>query len=137
MTLPRVKMAGDRPWPPRVTEHSKTFWDGLAQGRFLTTRGKSSGKLTFPPKPFCPYDWGREIEWVPLSGRGRLYSQTVIHAVPAAFQVEAPIRNGIVDLEEGLRVAARIIGEPDLDAEMEVVVLDYDDGALFAFRPVQ
>jgi len=136
MTLPRVKMTGDRPWPPRVTEHSKKFWDALAEGRLTTTRGASSGRLTFPPKPFCPYDWGREVEWVELSGRGALYSQTVIHAVPAAFQGEAPIRNGIVDLEEGLRVAARILGEPELDAEVKCVVLDYDDGPLFGFRAV-
>ena len=47
--------------------------------------GRTSGRLTFPPKPFCPYDWGREVEWVELSGRGKLYSQTVIHAAPAAF----------------------------------------------------
>jgi uncharacterized OB-fold protein len=74
------------------------------------------------------------VEWVELSGRGRLYSQTVIHAVPAAFASEAPIRNGIVDLEEGLRVAGRIVGEPSLDAAMECVVLRYKDGPLFAFR---
>ena len=100
----------------------------------LTTRGQTSGRLTFPPKPFCPYDWGREVEWVELSGRGKLYSQTVIHAVPAVFVGETPIRNGIVDLNEGLRVAARILGEPSLDAAMECVVLRYTDGPLFAFR---
>jgi uncharacterized OB-fold protein len=72
---------------------------------------------------------------VELSGRGKLYSQTVIHAVPAAFAGEAPIRNGIVDLDEGLRVAARILGEPALDGAMQCVVLRYTDGPLFAFRP--
>ena len=134
MTLPIVDVARTRPWSPRVSAFTKPFWDGLAEGRFLTTRGRTSGRLTFPPKPFCPYDWGREIEWVELSGRGKLYSQTVIHAVPAAFAGEAPIRNGIVDLDEGLRVAARVLGEPALDAAMECVVLRYTDGPLFAFR---
>ena len=134
MTLPIVDVARTRPWPPRVSAFTKPFWDGLAEGRFLTTRGRTSGRLAFPPKPFCPYDWGREIEWVELSGRGKLNSQTVIHAVPAAFAGEAPIRNGIVDLDEGLRVAARILGEPALDAAMECVVLRYTDGPLFAFR---
>ena len=68
-----------------VSAFTKPFWDALAAGRLLTTRGRTSGRLTFPPKPFCPYDWGREVEWVELSGRGKLYSQTVIHAAPAAF----------------------------------------------------
>jgi uncharacterized protein len=135
MSLPFVDVPRTRPWPPRVTAFTKPFWDALAEGKLMTTRGKTSGRLTFPPKPICPYDWGREVEWVELSGRGRLYSQTVIHAAPAAFMSEAPIRNGIVDLDEGLRIAARILGEPKLDAAMECVVLRYSDGPLFAFRP--
>lgn len=134
MTLASVTMPGRRPWPPRITEATRPFWQALGQGRLMTTRGLSSGRLTFPPKPFCPYDWGRAVEWVELSGRGTLYSQTVIHAVPAVFEAEAPIRNGIVDLEEGLRVAARILGDAPLDAPMEAVVLHYEDGPLFAFR---
>jgi len=50
-------------------------------------------------EPLSPYDWGPEIKWVELCGRGKLYSQTVIHAAPAVFEREAPIRNGIVGLE--------------------------------------
>jgi len=134
MTLPFIDMARARPWPPRVSAFTRAFWDALAEGRLVTTRGETSGRLTFPPKPFCPYDWGNEVEWVELSGRGKLYSQTIIHAVPAAFAGEAPICNGIVDLDEGLRVAARILGEAALDAAMECVVLRYTDGPLFAFR---
>ena len=38
------------------------------------------------------------------------------------------------DLEEGLRITARIPGEPSLDAAVECVVLRYTDGPLFAFR---
>ena len=134
MSLPFVDVAHARPWPPRVSVFTKPFWDALAEGHLLTTRGRTSGRLTFPPKPFCPYDWGREVEWIELSGRGKLYSRTVIHAVPAVFAGEAPIRNGIVDLDEGLRVASRILGEPALDAAMECVVLRYTDGPLFAFQ---
>jgi uncharacterized OB-fold protein len=136
MTLAFVDVPATRPWPPRVSAFSKPFWDALSEGRLITTRGRSSGRLTFPPKPFCPHDWGGEIEWVELSGRGKLYAQTVIHAVPAAFAREAPLRNGIVDLTEGVRVAARILGAPALDAPVECVVLRYTDGPLFAFRAI-
>ena len=135
MSLARIDLPGPRPWPPRVSIFTSPFWDALAEGRLTTTRGRTSGRLTFPPKPFCPYDWG-EVEWVDLSGRGRLYSQTVIHAAPAVFACEAPIHNGIVDLDEGLRVAARILGDAYLDAAMQCVVLRYADGPLFAFRAV-
>ena len=137
MSLPIIDVPSARPWPPRVSAFTKPFWDALMEGRLITTRGKRSGRLTFPPKPFCPHDWGREVEWVELSGRGRLYAQTLIHAVPAAFAGEAPIRNGIVDLDEGVRVAARILGAPALDQTVECVVLRYTDGPLFAFRAAQ
>jgi uncharacterized protein len=134
MSLPFIDVASARPWPPRISAFTKPFWDALREGRLMTTRGRTSGRLTFPPKPFCPHDWGREVEWVELSGRGKLYTQTVIHATPAAFIGEAPIRNGIVDLEEGVRIAARILGEPALECRVECIVLRYTDGPLFAFR---
>ena len=60
------------PYPPRVSEFTKTFWDGLAQGRFLTTRGARSKRLTFPPKQLSPHDWNESVEWVELSGKGKL-----------------------------------------------------------------
>jgi uncharacterized protein len=134
MSLACIDVPGLRPWPPRVSAFTRPFWEALAEGRLTTTRGRTSGRLTFPPRPFCPYDWGDEVEWVDLSGHGRLYAQTVIHAAPAAFAREAPLRNGIVDLDEGVRVAARILGDASLDAAMECVVLRYADGPLFAFR---
>ncbi|MDP6344819.1 MAG: OB-fold domain-containing protein [Alphaproteobacteria bacterium] len=139
MSLEIVKVDGARPYPPRVSEFTQTFWQALADGRLITTRGVEDGRLTFPPKPFCPHSWSDRVEWVELSGRGRLYSQTVVHAAPAAFAAEAPYRVGIVDLDEGLRIATRILDDgaaPVLDGPVEIVVLAYDDGPLFAARPL-
>ena len=75
---------------------------------------------------------------MPLSGRGKLYSQTVVHAAPAVFRDEVPYRVGIVDLDESLRIATRVLAklEPKLDSVVEIVVLNYRDGPLFAARPV-
>jgi len=92
-----------RAFPPRMTEFTQRFWQGLSSGRFETTRCEDCGRLTFPPKPFCPHCWSKRISWMPLSGRGKLYSQTVVHAAPAVFQDEVPYRVGIVDLDEGVR----------------------------------
>ena len=78
------------------------------------------------------------MAWVPLGGRGKLYSQTMVHAAPAVFQDEVPYRVGIVDLDEGLRIATRVLAdvEPTLDVAVEIVVLNYRDGPLFAARPL-
>ncbi len=126
-----------RAFPPRMTEFTQRFWQGLRSGRFETTRCDDCERLTFPPKPFCPHCWSERVRWVSLSGRGKLYSQTVVHAAPMVFQAEAPYRVGIIDLDEGLRIATRILSEtePRLDTAMEVVILRYRDGPLFAARP--
>ena len=135
MTLPVFTVAGRRPYPPRISAFSKTFWDALSEGRLLTTRGVDSQRLTFPPKPICPHGWSREVEWVELSGRGTLYSYTVVHVAPEMFAREVPYRLAVVDLEEGLRVAAGLMGEggAQLDAPVQAVTLRYDDGPLLAF----
>ena len=137
MTLPVLKIAGKRPYPPRVSEFTRTFWQGLADGQFLTTRCTECAKPSFPPKPFCPHCWSERIEWVPLQPMGRVYSSTVMHAVPAYFRHEAPYRVGTVDLDDGLRIATRLLGVEAgfaVGARAEIVVLAYDDGPLFAAR---
>ena len=88
------------PYPPRMTDFTAPFWSALGQGRLTTTRCTSCGFLTFPPKIVCPECWCREVEYVTLSGRGRLASFTEICVPPAAFRHEAPYVIGIVDLEE-------------------------------------
>jgi uncharacterized protein len=137
MSLTSQTIDRPRAFPPRMTEFTQRFWRGLAAGRFNTTKCQDCARLTFPPKPFCPHCWSMAIAWVPLSGRGKLYSQTVVHAAPAVFQDEVPYRVGIVDLDEGLRIATRVLAdiEPKLDAAVEIVVLNYRDGPLFAARP--
>jgi hypothetical protein len=53
------------------------------------------------------------------------------------FRDEAPYRVGIVDLDERLRIATRVLSEtpPALDTPVQIVTLLYTDGPLFAARP--
>jgi uncharacterized protein len=131
-----IDIARSRAYPPRVSAFTRRFWDGLAEGRLQTTQCAACGRFSFPPKFFCPHCWHREVAWAPLSGRGRLYAATAVHAAPMVFRDEAPYRVGIVDLEEGLRLATRMLGAEaiPLDAAVQLVALRYTDGALFAAR---
>lgn len=138
MTLPILSIDRARAYPPRVTTFTHRFWNALTEGRLETTRCNGCGRLSFPPKPICPHCWSSDIDWTTLSGRGRLYSHTIIHAAPAVFQPEAPYGVGIVDLDEGLRIATRVIGDtpPALDTSVELIVLAYTDGPLYAVRAI-
>jgi uncharacterized protein len=136
MKLPIIRIDWPRSYPPRPTNCTKTFWDSLSQGIFQTSRCNDCDRLTFPPKPICPHCWSSSLRWEPLSGRGTLYSRTIIHAVPAVFSQEAPIHVGIIDLDEGLRVVTRLLGTEalPLGSAMEIMVTEYTDGPLFAAR---
>lgn len=136
MRLPIIEVDRDRAYPPRVTALTARFWASLSEGRFETTKCEDCGKKTFPPKPVCPHCWSKAISWAPLTPYGRLYSQTVVHAAPAVFRSEAPYRVCIVDLDEGLRIATSLLAAetPPLDSHVEIVVIQYRDGPLFAAR---
>lgn len=139
MTMPIVRMPGNRPYPPRLTAFTTTFWNELAKGRFLLSRCEECGHRSFPPKRICPICWGRRIAWTEHHGGGALYSYTKVHAAPAYFQADLPFKVCVVDLQDGPRVATRLIGDNEklpFGTTVELVTLQYDDGVLFAAKPV-
>jgi hypothetical protein len=139
MTLPILKRDGLRSYPPRISALTKPFWDRLARGEFTTTRCNACSKMTFPPKTFCPHCWSKDVSWVDLPTKGKIYSETRVHAAPGAFAREAPYHVCIMDLDVGIRIATRLIDRPEgmkLGDEADLVVLMYEDGPMFAARPV-
>ena len=133
MTLPILRIDRPRSYPPRVTAFTARFWKALDEGSLQTTRCEACERLTFPPKPVCPHCWSDRVGWTPLSGRGKLYSRTVVHAAPAVFRAEVPYSVGIVDLVENLRIATGLAGNAaQIGDDVEIVVLRYSDGPLFA-----
>lgn len=73
------------------------------------------------------------------SAKGRPHQVvTRIYAAPTAFASLAPYPVGIVDLHSGLRIACRLVepehGDFQIGCAMEMVVLQHDDGPLFAAR---
>lgn len=131
-----IAVDAPRAYPPRVSAFTRPFWDALAGGRLQTTQCEACGRFSFPPKPFCPHCWHRAVRWAPLAGTGRLYAATAIHAAPMVFRDQAPYRVGIVDLDEGIRLATRLLDAPSLDSRVRLVVMQHSDGPLFAARSV-
>lgn len=138
--LQMVSVAGNLSYPPRLSDFTQTFWNGLRTGQWQTTCCEDCKKVTFPPKPVCPHCWSTRVSWQPLGSKGVLYSWTRIHAAPAVFASESPYAVGIVDLTEGVRLACRLVAATDValtpGMPVEMVVLRYEDGPLFAARPV-
>jgi uncharacterized OB-fold protein len=139
MNLEMIDVPRKQAYPARVTEFTLPFWEALGNGRFRSTTCNACGKLTFPPKPVCPHCWSGDLRWSDVTPRGVLYSWTRVHAAPTAFKEDAPYSVAIVDLEQGVRIACRLMERADIDPVpgmlMEIIVLRYQDGPMFAARP--
>lgn len=138
-TLAMIDVPANRPLAPRISVQTQHFWNALAQGHFEVSQCKACEHLSFPPKGHCPQCGAGEVAWRRLSGKGMLYSQTTQYAGASQFQAELPYTLGIVDTEEGVRILTRLLNsgvEPQLDQPVELVVLRYLDGPLFAARAI-
>jgi len=78
----------------------------LEEGEIAATKCKVCGKLYFPPRGDCIDCLSGDVEWIPLSGRGKLITYTTAYFAPAGF--EAPYTLALAELEEGVRVFTRI-----------------------------
>jgi uncharacterized OB-fold protein len=83
----------------------------LAEGRFMLQRSRGSGAHVFFPRVAEPGTGAADLEWVPASGAGTLYSFTIVrNKQPADDYVIA-----LVDLAEGVRMMSRVIDVPHAD----------------------
>ncbi len=94
------------------------------------------GKLSVDgghPCPFCGSQGGSVIT---LSGRGCLLSWTTIRVAPARYAAEAPYAVGLLELEEGPRLTARLEADPEnLTAGQAVALVSLDPSRGPIFRP--
>jgi uncharacterized OB-fold protein len=96
---------------PRPTGISAPFWRGAAEGRLLLQRCRRCGSFIYYPRPFCPTCLGGELEWREASGKGQVYTYTVVRrAATPAFADKVPYVLAIVELEEGPRLVTNIVG---------------------------
>lgn len=101
---------------------SRRFYEELLQRRLSTTKCRACGSLRFPPRAWCPDCMSTDLEWVPLSGRGRL---AAFSTQETAIRFRAPDVIGLVDLEEGVRVLSHIAGSYDELRIGDEVVVDF------------
>lgn len=122
---------------PRITPDSEPFWNALRERKFLLPYCVDCGKPHLPPGPVCPYCFSDHIHWKEASGRGRISTWTVVHkAWFPAFAEDIPYNVVQVELEEGPRLTANVVGLPNERLKVGLpVVIDFDDVTLPRFRP--
>jgi uncharacterized OB-fold protein len=124
---------------PTVEEYLQNIQDG----KFKAYKCVDCGMVIAPPSGSCYGCGSSKMEWTEVSGKGKLVSFTVIHIAPDEFAEEVPFYIAIVELIEGTRVSARLLGYDPLKPEDVLlgsdVKLDYEDGKTgrkyLAFKP--
>ena len=126
---------------PAPSPVSQPFWEGLRERELRIQRCADCGRHVFYPRSVCPHCLSEELAWVNASGRGTLYSYTIVRrAMNPAFQADVPYVFAIVELEEGPRVTTNIVncdlGSLRVDMPVKAV---YDnvtpEVALLKFEP--
>lgn len=99
------------PAPSRLTQ---PFWDGLREGRLLVQRCGACGKYVFRPEVACTRCLSRDLSWVQSSGRGSLYSYSVVHRAPAP-DVAVPYVIVVVAIDEGWYLMSNLVGADSVE----------------------
>ncbi len=96
---------------PAITPEMREFFDGARAGRLMVQKCDSCGKLRFPAEDFCSKCNSTASRWVPVSGRGEIYSFNIMHQVyHPAFAGIVPYAVVVVELEEGCKIVSNLLG---------------------------
>lgn len=124
----------------------------LSEEKLMGSRCRDCGTLFVPPRAICIECYSSEMDWVEMKGKGKLAAYTCI-AIGPPFMVKEgydrkhPYVSGVVELEEGVKVVARIEGvdgsKPEtikIGTPLKVEFLHRGEGknliTFLAFRPL-
>jgi len=119
------------------------YRDGLERGELLVQSCSACNEPNMYPRYACPFCQSEELGWREASGKGVLHSFTVLRGgAPSGFEGELPYALGVVKLEEGVQLLARLVPDDDgawsdytCDAPVEFAPSVGDGSSVAWFRP--
>jgi len=111
------------------------FQKFLDAGSFRIQRSRTTGRHIFYPRVAEPMTGSTDLEWVEASGRGTVYSTTVIRQKPPAPNYNL----ALIDLEEGPRMLSRVEGvvpeQVRIGMAVKARIARENDQAFIVFEP--
>ncbi|UGQ11228.1 OB-fold domain-containing protein [Yinghuangia sp. ASG 101] len=99
---------------PVPTSLSRPFWEGTRRGELLIPCCTACGERFFVPEPACPACMSQEWTYRPSTGRGTVYSVTVVHRAPGPG-FDAPFALAVIDLDDGSTMLSHVVGSAPED----------------------
>jgi len=130
----------DRP-RPQITALTEGFWSAAREHRLVRPVCRVCATNFFTPQICCPACLSEDWSYETSSGRGAIYSSTVVHRAPVPG-FEPPYHVAIVDLQENWSMLCNVIAPTaapvPIGTPVEVTWVDVDASlSLPAFRPVE
>ena len=128
---------------PKPDQDSAVYWEAARRHELLLQQCSSCQRFRFYPRSICPHCFSDAFEWRRSSGRGTVYSYTVIHRPPfPAFRDKVPYVLALIELNEDVRMMSNIVDcEPstvEIGMPVEVTFEDItEEITLPQFKPSQ
>ena len=111
---------------PDTNPEVKPYWDACNEGRLVLRKCGGCGKVHYYPRGVCPFCFSTDGSWVNASGKGKVYSFSVME------RASPPFTMAYVTLEEGVTMMTNIIdtdfSKIKIGQDVKVVFLDSDTG---------
>jgi len=127
---------------PIVNEWARPFWEATRQHKLIIQKCADCGKHIFYPRICCPHCFSDRVNWVESSGKGTVYSFTIVESnPPSAFIGDLPYVIALVRLEEGVQMLSNIVEcelhqiSCDMPVQVTFEKLN-EDFTLPKFRPI-
>lgn len=128
---------------PRPDNDSAVYWEWARKHKLLLQLCASCKRFRFYPRLTCPFCLDDQFTWEQVSGRGLVYSYTVIHRAPSpAFKAAIPYVLALIELDEGVRMMSNVVecdpAEVRIGMKVEVTFDDItSEITLPKFRPLR
>lgn len=108
---------------PVVVDETRGFWEGTLAGELRVQVCGACGNRQLPGGPCCASCLSQDLSWQPASGRGTVFSFTIVrHVFHPAFAERVPYALADIALEEGPVLTSNVTGCPVEDVRIGMPV---------------
>jgi uncharacterized protein len=89
---------------PRVNEETRRFWEAAREHQLLYGHCSTCNLPHYYPRSICPNCFSERTQWKPASGKGEVYTFSVMHR-----SANGPYVIAYVALTEGPRILTNLV----------------------------